>query len=132
MVPSEAQYEDPAAWLARADGALETARQAGIPNTFWEDYCFYCQQAAERAIKAVYIFCRLSFRYTHNIEQLITSLEGDVAEISNEVKAAAFLTRYASETRYPGTYEPITEAEYRRALAAAEAVVKWAHRLVQT
>jgi len=29
-------------------------------------------------------------------------------------------------TRYPGLTEPVTEAQYEEAMAAAEAVVQWA------
>jgi hypothetical protein len=36
------------------------------------------------------------------------------------------LTRFAVTTRYPGVAEPVTAEEHHRAVAIAEAVVKWA------
>jgi HEPN domain-containing protein len=35
-------------------------------------------------------------------------------------------------TRYPGPYEPVTEADYRRAVEMAEAVVAWATTALTT
>jgi HEPN domain-containing protein len=38
------------------------------------------------------------------------------------------LTRYAVETRYPGIGQPVTEDDYRKALALAERVLTWAQQ----
>lgn len=44
----------PAEWLARARGDLALARVPLPAGGFYEDLCFHAQQAAEKAIKAVY------------------------------------------------------------------------------
>jgi len=54
-------------WLARAEGDLALARVPLPKGAFYEDLCFHAQQAAEKAIKAVYQFYGKSFRYTHDI-----------------------------------------------------------------
>ena len=93
---------------------------------FWEDLCFNAQQAAEKAIKAVFHTEGLLFRYVHDLEELITTLEKNGIVIPAAVKAAETLTQYALETRYPGAHEAVDEEEYRHALRLAETVVRWA------
>ncbi len=41
-------------WLARAEGDLALARVPLPEGAFYEDLCFHAQQAAEKALKAVY------------------------------------------------------------------------------
>ncbi|MBC8234752.1 HEPN domain-containing protein [bacterium] len=60
----------PLDWLARAKGNLALAKQPKPKEAFWEDLCFQAQQAAEKAIKAVYQYKGLNFRY------ILLSLEG--------------------------------------------------------
>ena len=102
----------PREWLARAKGSLALAKQSKVEEAFWEDQCFLAQQAAEKALKAVYQSRGLPFRYSHDLEELGKRLEDSGIEIPADVKEAIVLTRYAVETRYPGTVEAITEEEY--------------------
>ena len=89
------------------------------------------QQAAEKALKAVYQSRALPFRYIHDLEELGKGLEDAGIEVPSEVKEAIILTRYAVETRYPGIVEPITEEEYQSAIHLAEEVVMWAETLLE-
>jgi len=93
---------------------------------YYEDLCFHAQQAAEKAIKAIYVRHGLAFRYTHDLGELIASLEKAGIKVPPEVTDATILTGYAWEARYPGTSEPVTEEEYREAVSMAEQVVEWA------
>ena len=121
----------PQEWLARAKGNLALAKQSKVEGAFREDLCFLAQQAAEKALKAVYQSRALPFRYTHDLEELGKGLEDDGIEVPSEVKEAIILTRYAVETRYPGIVEPITEEEYQGAIRLAEEVVMWAEMLLE-
>jgi HEPN domain-containing protein len=56
---------DPNEWLPRARSNLAHAKSR-TPEVCLEDLCFDAQQAAEKAIKAVYICRSLVFRYTHD------------------------------------------------------------------
>jgi HEPN domain. len=58
-------------------------------------------------------------------------LQREGVEVPEELHEAVDLTEFAWETRYPGTGEPATEAEYRRAAALAERVVHWAESQVE-
>jgi len=48
-----------------------------------------------------------------------------------EVREAVDLTAFAWQARYPGPAEPVSDAEYHRATALAEAVVAWATEWVE-
>jgi HEPN domain-containing protein len=109
------------------------AKQTKPEAAFWEDLCFHAQQAAERAIKAVYQHKDLLHHYTHDIHDLVQGLgESGIGlgesgiTITPVVSEAAVLTRYASQTRYPGAFEPVSRMEYQEAVRLAESVVAWA------
>ncbi|MDZ7393172.1 MAG: HEPN domain-containing protein [candidate division KSB1 bacterium] len=117
--------------MARAKGDLALA-SAPLPHGgFYEDLCFHAQQAAEKALKAVYVTRGWTFRYVHDLDELVTGLRRRGISIPSHVQEAVFLTGYAFEARYPGLTEPVTEEEYRKAIAAARRVVEWAERIIQ-
>jgi HEPN domain-containing protein len=116
----------PREWLARAKGSLALAKQSKVKEAFWEDQCFLAQQAAEKALKAVY----QSRGHIHDLEELGKGLEDAGVGVPSEVKEAIVLTRYAVETRYPGIVEPITEEEYLQAVSLAQGVVVWAGEIL--
>ncbi len=117
--------------MARARGDLALAGVPLPPGGFYEDLCFHAQQAAEKAIKAVYLQRGWGFRYVHDLEELLVGLENRGVPIPAEVKQAVSLTSHAWESRYAGKLQPVTEAEYREALALAESVIAWATSLVE-
>jgi HEPN domain-containing protein len=113
--------------LRRAKSNLLRAKEdIRLSEVAKEDLCFDAQQAAEKAIKAVLIHLSIPFPYIHDLGALLALAEERGTAIPPHVKEAARLTRFAVETRYPGFDEPVTQEEYGRALAIAEAVVRWA------
>ena len=119
-------------WIARAKGDLALA-QAPLPEGgFYEDLCFHAQQAAEKALKSVYLHFAWGFRYVHDLEELMTGLRQRGLLVPAEVEEAVVLTSYAFEARYPGLAEAVTEEEHRRALALAKRVVQWAETLLES
>jgi len=92
--------------------------------------CFDAQQATEKSLKAVLLARRIPFRFVHNIATLLTLIEQGGIPLPEEIRTAAELTDYAVATRYPGTFEPVTEEEFKRALGIAEAVFSWAEKLI--
>lgn len=121
----------PEDWLARAKGDLALALAPLPENGFYEDLCFHAQQAAEKAIKAVYVMHGLGFRYTHDLGELLAVLNDRGFTIPSEVENAEILAVYASESRYPGFGEPLTIEEYREATQQASDVVSWAEGIVK-
>lgn len=118
-------------WLARAKGDLALAEMPLPKGAFYEDLCFHAQQTAEKALKAVYQQMGLRFRYTHDLDELISGLKKKGLDVPSEVENADTLTGFASEARYPGLSEPVSKVEYMEALQQAEAVVVWAENQIK-
>jgi HEPN domain-containing protein/predicted nucleotidyltransferase len=125
-MPREIRFppDDPREWLNRARSNLHRAglRQAGV---YLEDLCHDAQQAAEKAIKSVFITRGVRFPFVHDLDRLLTALEAAGQAVPPAVRGAAWLTRFAGETRYP-TDTAVGEPEYDRAVASARVVVRWA------
>jgi len=113
-------------WMRRAEGNLARAEKGKIDDRFlFEDLCYDAQQATEKALKALCIARNISFPWTHSIAELLTILENKGENIPEEVREAERLTVYATDTKYPGDWEPIEEEEYLEALEHAKTVFNW-------
>lgn len=95
-------------------------------EVYLEDLCFDAQQAAEKAIKAVFLHSHLEFPYVHDLASLLTLLEKEGVGIPPQVKEATRLTRFAVQTRYPGITESVTQEDYERAINTTRSVIDWA------
>ena len=116
--------DDPREWLNRARSNLVRAKQRNA-GVYLEDLCFDTQQATEKAIKALLIKRGIDFPYNHDLASLLTLLEQAGENVPDKVKEAEELTKYAVLTRYPGLAEPVTEAQYLKAVALAERIITW-------
>lgn len=130
MRPDDVQKGSPQDWLKRAKSNLVRARQNKAKDVLWEDHCFDCQQAAEKAVKAVLVLKKINFRFVHDLGELLATLERDGIKPPEAVKEAVALTDYAVESRYPGPAEPVTEEEFKKALKMAVEVFKWSEGLI--
>lgn len=111
-------------WLKRARSDLLIANSR-IPGVYLEDLCFHAQQAAEKAIKAVFVAHGVEFPFSHDLTRLLSALERHGESLPDVANRAGALTYYAGTARYP-VDEPTAEHEYRDAVAIAEAIVAWA------
>lgn len=123
--------DNPHEWLNRAQSNLTQAKNqtAGV---YFEDLCFNAQQAVEKAIKALLIHLKVRFPRTHNLVELLTLLEKAGRVVPSEIKESGILSDYAVESRYPGISEPVTQQEYKEAVAIAKRVVQWVKDILQT
>lgn len=96
------------------------------PAGSYEDLCFHAQQAAEKALKAVYQRHGWRFRYIHDLKELLAGLREIGLVVPDDLEEATRLTSYAHEFRYPGVEEPVTEQEYEQAIILAENALRWA------
>lgn len=124
-MPERLPPSDPREWLQRARSCLAIAR-CHDPEIYREDLCFQAQQAAEKAIKAVFIARALPLPYVHDLADLLLRLEKSGLFIPDSIKSASRLTPFAVHTRYTGFEFPVSAEEYTEALALAESVVRWA------
>jgi len=84
------------------------------------------KQAAEKALKAVFVARKIPYQYTHDINALLSGLEQQGIEIPGQMWEAVTLTSFASNTRYPGTAIPVTKEEYHEAIRLAQEILRWA------
>lgn len=131
MTRKRLQPDNPVEWLNRAKSSLALAKQRSR-EIYPEDLCFQAQQAAEKAIKALYISKNIAFPYIHDISQLLAALEKEGVIIPKDIKTASTLTLYAAQTRYPGLENPVSDEEYHKALVSAERVVVWAEKIIKS
>jgi HEPN domain-containing protein len=117
-----------AEWLSLADRDLEAAHiLSGQPRQVG-NACFHAQQAAEKAMKAVYAFRGLVPPKTHDLDVLRERLDSDRDRLSSIAIACAVLSMYAVDARYPGA--DVEEEEVGPALDFAAQVLATVRRLV--
>jgi HEPN domain-containing protein len=118
----------PAEWMSHAESDLKLARlAAGDPSIRREQVCFHAQQAAEKAIKAMLLSHQLEFPLVHDLEELLEIAERGGLRMPDGVREVGLLTPYAVETRYPGCWPEITDADLKEAIRIAELTVTWAN-----
>src|ERR1035441_1280442 len=69
MTPSEARARESREWLAKGDEDLGSARVL-IGSGHIANALFFCQQAAEKSLKAFLTWHEQAFRRTHDLEEL--------------------------------------------------------------
>lgn len=119
------------AWMAKARSDLGTARKLATgPDAYLDTAIYHCQQAAEKAIKALLVQNDLRFEKTHDLEVLIARGASVAPRLSQLLDHADRLTPYAVAYRYPGEELVPTAEEFAAALAAAEEIVACAEALL--
>jgi len=104
----------PKGWLKRAKSNLIRAKQPKHEEVFWEDLCFDAQQAVEKSLKALLLFHKIPFRFVHDIAELLTVLEQNGLSLPEQIRAAAELSDYAVEARYPGLWNQLLKMSTRK------------------
>ena len=122
--------DHPLEWIRLAKDDLDTA-QLGTDLVSPEILCFHAQQAVEKALKAVLVDRSTDFPYTHDIEELLATLEESGVPCPVASPEANRLTRYAVLTRYPSLAEAVTVEEYQSALLLAERILEWANDQIE-
>ena len=109
MTPSEARARESREWLAKADEDLGSARVL-IGSGHIANALFFCQQAAEKSLKAFLTWHEQAFRRTHDLEELgeaCRAIDGTLAAL---LEQADVLSDFAWKLRYPGAvYTPERE-----------------------
>ena len=95
-----------------------------------EIICFHCQQAAEKAIKALFILKEIEIIKIHDLMILLKKIE-TFFSIPLAVKSASDdLTPFAATFRYPD-YPDIDEELTKKALADMDVVVDWCKEQIE-
>jgi HEPN domain-containing protein len=112
-------------WLRQAQGDLRLAK-AAVREGFYAQTCFICQQASEKALKAILYSQGAKAILTHSLHKLCQELEMG-AELE---MAARILDQYYLSARYPdalaeGAPDDVFTSEQ------AETSVRYAERFVE-
>ncbi len=110
-------------WIEKAENDLKNASLALAAGEECpaDTVAFHAQQCAEKYLKGLLAFESIDFPKTHDLGVLIGLLPTRAAiQLSPEEQRR--LTSYATVTRYPGDYEPVTLSEAKRAVALARKV----------
>ena len=95
-----------------------------MEKNFWpkhaEHICYHCQQATEKALKAILVYNRVVIPKTHDIEQLIGEVKEFVPSIEMDKRTAKTITRFNAATRYPDEDFDLNEADAKFALKHAD------------
>ena len=122
-------------WWVQAQADLAHARYA-LEGGHYDWACFAAQQAAEKALKAV--FERQNQRiFGHSVTRMLESLRDAGVAVPRELlNAARILDKHYIPTRYPNGLvegaptEFYTEEEAQHALRCAEAVLRFCEHLL--
>ncbi len=112
-------------WLAQAKNDLLFAKSAAREG-FYSQCCFICQQAAEKALKAILFSRGTQAVFTHSLLELCARLK-----INGTLKTAAgTLDQYYISGRYPDAlpgsapFQAFSEKQAREAVRFASLFVK--------
>ncbi len=114
-------------WMVKAGNDLKTAQiVSGFCRHRWSfgNGGLYCQQAAEKAVKAFLIWHDQLFPKTHEIESLVEQASTLDPRFEEILDAAELLSPYAWQFRYPGDVEidAPSRNELDEALQPAQAI----------
>ena len=107
-MPPDARAKDVAAWLSRAHLDLRAAEvDLAARPPLVADAAFHCQQAVEKALKALLTHYDHLFRRTHDLGELALACLQYEPLLEPLLRESAPLTEYAWRFRYPGeVFEP--------------------------
>lgn len=112
-------------WMIMALQDIETA-EYNLKGNILDAAAFYCQQAVEKALKALYIKEHEKLIRTHDLLFLgkKLNLPDDLTEICDEISPLYI------GTRYPDMYEEYTEEEIEEAINKARSVIEWVRKKI--
>jgi HEPN domain-containing protein len=119
-------------WVIKAENDLKNAAHTlKMGNACPTDtVCFHAQQCVEKCLKALLVACRTESPKTHDLGQLVALLPRRLRPSLDDEEQDR-LTDYATVTRYPGDYEPISLGEACEAVKIARRVRREVRKLLE-
>ncbi len=118
-------------WVAKADNDLRLAEYLlKMEDCPTDTICFHAQQCVEKCLKAPLVTQGTEFQKTHDLAKLVILLPSRLRP-SLDAKEQDRLTEYATVTRYPGDYEPISLSEARQAVRTARRVRREVRKILE-
>jgi HEPN domain-containing protein len=122
-------------WLDIAEDDLASARKLALPpEPHWKTAVYHCQQAAEKAVKALLVQhdgILLKKLERHDIGLLVEQLGHYHGNVDDLKLSAEALSDFATMYRYPGSeVEPLTQDVVDKAIDDADLFIKKAKELL--
>ncbi|MBN2316315.1 MAG: HEPN domain-containing protein [Sedimentisphaerales bacterium] len=118
-------------WVTKAENDLKSAAHLlKMKDCPVDNVCFNAQQCVEKYLKALLITQGKEFPRTHDLGELMALLPPRL-QPSLDNEDLDKLTDYATVTRYPGAYEPISLTEARQAVKMARRVRREARKFLE-
>ncbi|GBC84190.1 hypothetical protein HRbin11_00612 [bacterium HR11] len=121
-------------WFRQAEADLRHARHAMEDGDF-EWSCFAAQQAAEKALKA--LFQKLGMEaWGHTLTALVGNLPPEVGPTADLIDCARTLDKHYIPTRYPNSFDSgaptdfYTRADAETAIQCAEVILEFCRRQI--
>ncbi|MCC7106624.1 MAG: HEPN domain-containing protein [Chloroflexi bacterium] len=127
MPPDDPRAELVRQWLTKVQHDLVTAERMSQPPAVPDAVVFHAQQAAEKALKAFLMWHNRPFRRTHLLQELVDQCADIAAAFDQLSSAAALLTPFAVQSRYPDDLMTPDDEEASQARVAAYEVVTFVH-----
>jgi len=109
-------------WFAKAENDLRNiALVLPNPDCPYDTVCFHAQQAAEKYLKGLLSFHGVSFRKTHDLEELAALVPAG-ASLSLRRELLFELSQLAVVPRYPGFEQDVDKETAEEALRLAQQV----------
>lgn len=119
-------------WLSKARDDLEWT-EANIREQIYYGACFTAQQAAEKALKAYLLSKGKKIRKIHDLGALLEECRQIDAEFDELQEAAATLTDYYIEVRYPDIsgFMDYTEKQAEEAIKFSKQIVEFVEERIK-
>jgi HEPN domain-containing protein len=109
-------------WLRYAQEDLNTAQNLSAQDDFVpRQVCWFTQQSAEKALKAILIFLQIEFPFSHDLDVLRNFVPDDWG-LKPKHSDLASLTEWAVESRYPGDWPEATIEDANNAVQEARSL----------
>lgn len=112
-------------WIAKAENDLKNASNTlklGKDGPL-DTICFHAQQCVGKYMKSFLAFRGIDFPKTHDISELLVLIPVR-SRPQIDIREQRMFTSYATVTRYPGDYEPISLTEAKHAVSVARKIRK--------
>lgn len=116
-------------WFEQAKNDLKHAKNS-LENADYAWACFAAHQAAEKAVKALYMR-KNSIAWGHSVVELMENLPLDVKPEEEMIEKAKMLDKYYIATRYPNAhpsgpaYKYYTKDEAEQAIEICKEVISF-------
>lgn len=119
-------------WLNYSIDDLKTCKLILLSSDDWvvpRNICYLCQQAVEKAMKAIYVSENQRFPKIHDLDSLKNNFPESWKDFGFKIQDLSQLSDWAIEGRYPGDWSPPTIDDATTAYNQAKDII---HQIIKS